>query len=69
MIARLAGEMIAPPKPCTVRAAISSPRELATAQASEASTNSAMPAMNTRRRPSRSEARPPSSRKPANVSV
>ena len=69
MIARLAGEITAPPMPCSVRAPISSVRESASAHASDAIANSAVPARNTRRRPSRSAARPPSSRKPANVSV
>ncbi len=69
MIARLAGEITAPPMPCSARAPISSVRESASAHASDASANSAVPARNTRRRPSRSAARPPSSRKPANVSV
>ncbi|HTZ87872.1 MAG TPA: hypothetical protein VMB05_14490 [Solirubrobacteraceae bacterium] len=69
MIARLAGEITAPPTPCSARAAISIEEESASAQTSEASENNAVPARNTRRRPSRSAARPPSNRKPANVSV
>ena len=40
-----------------------------TAQTSDARPNRAVPAMKTRRRPSRSAARPPSIRKPANVRV
>src|SRR5262249_50513532 len=64
-----AGESTAPPTPCSVRAVSSRPRELASAHASEESVNSAVPARNTRRRPSRSAQRPPSIRKPANVSV
>src|SRR4029077_5996521 len=59
-----AGVMIAPPRPCTARATISIPSDCANPQTSEASVNSATPTMNTRRRPSRSAARPPSSRKP-----
>ena len=69
MIASVAGEMIAAPSPCTARAAISTPIEPESPQASDATENSATPAMNTRRRPSRSAARPPSSRKPPNVIV
>ena len=41
----------------------------ASAQASEAAVNSASPAMNMRLRPSRSAARPPSSRNPPKVSA
>ena len=69
MIDSVAGDSTAPPRPWTARAPISSPRESASAQASEDSANSAVPARNTRRRPSRSAERPPSIRKPANVSV
>ena len=43
--------------------------ELANPPASEASANSTSPPMNTRRRPSRSAIRPPSSRKPPNTST
>ena len=42
---------------------------VASAQASEAAVNSASPAMNMRLRPSRSAARPPSSRNPPKVSA
>ena len=59
--------MIAPPSPCTARDAISIPSDCASPHASEASVKSATPTMNTRRRPSRSAARPPSSRKPPNA--
>ncbi len=69
MIESAAGERIAAPRPCTARAAISIPSELDRPQASEAAVNSATPTMNTRRRPSRSAARPPSSRKPPKVSA
>ncbi len=69
MIESVAGEMIAAPMPCTARAATSTPIEPASPQASEAAENSASPAMNIRRRPSRSAARPPSSSKPPNVIV
>ena len=45
------------------------PSDWARPQTRDAPENSAMPAMNSRRRPSRSAARPPSSRKPPNISV
>jgi hypothetical protein len=61
--------MIAPPKPWTSLAAISTPDDVARPLASEAAMNSSTPVMKTWRRPSRSAARPPSSRKPANVSA
>jgi hypothetical protein len=64
-----AGDRIAAPRPCTARAAISCPSVSANPPASEASANSTRPDMNTRRRPSRSAMRPPSSRKPPNVST
>jgi len=64
-----AGAMTAPPRPWTARAAISTPWLSARPPASEATLNSASPATNTRRRPSRSAARPPRSRKPAKVTV
>ena len=64
-----AGATIAPPRPCAARAAISRTLLSASPPASEASANSVSPKTNTRRRPSRSAARPPSSRKPANVTV
>ena len=54
MIASVAGDTTAPPKPWSARAPISIARESASAHASEASTNRAVPATNTRRRPSRS---------------
>jgi hypothetical protein len=69
MIERVAGDSTAPLKPCRPRAPISSPRESASAQTSEDRANIAVPARNTRRRPSRSAKRPPSIRKPAKVSV
>ena len=43
MIASVAGEMIAAPSPCTARAAISTPIEPASPQASDATENSATP--------------------------
>jgi hypothetical protein len=69
MIASVAGETTAPPKPCSARAPISIERVSASAQASEDMTNRAVPATNTRRRPSRSADRPPSIKKPAKVIV
>ena len=69
MIERAAGETIAPPSPCAPRATSSMPSDCESPQISEAAANSAMPAMNSRRRPSRSARRPPSSRKPPNISV
>src|SRR4051794_1872918 len=64
-----AGEMIAAPRPWTARAVISQPSDCARPPASEARLKSTRPPMNTRRRPKRSAARPPSSRKPPKVSV
>ena len=69
MIDSVAGETIAPAKPCSARTPISSPRDEASAQMSEESANSPVPKRNTRRRPSRSAERAPSMRKPAKVSV
>ena len=69
MIDSAAGETIAPPSPCRPRATSSIPSDCESPQSSEAPENSAIPAMNRRRRPSRSAARPPSSRKPPNISV
>jgi hypothetical protein len=59
--------MIAAPRPWTARAPNSTPALLARPQTSEASVNSTRPTMKTRRRPSRSAIRPPSSRKPPKV--
>ncbi len=67
MIESAAGEMIAAPKPWTAREAISTPSDEASPQANEAVVNTITPARNTRRRPSRSAARPPSSRNPPKV--
>ena len=61
--------MIAAPRPWTARAAISAPIEPAKPQTSDAAEKRAIPIMNMRRRPSRSPARPPSSRKPPNAIV
>src|SRR4029079_3728498 len=62
------GVMIAAAMPCTTRAATSASTDPASPHASEASANSAVPVMNTRRRPSRSAARPPSSKRPPKLS-
>ena len=59
-----AGDIIAAPKPWASRAPTSSPWLSANPQASEEAANSAVPAISSRRRPSRSPARPPSSRNP-----
>ena len=69
MIDSAAGETIAAPSPCTARATISQPSDWAIPPANEATENSTSPSMNMRLRPSRSESRPPSSRKPPKVSV
>ena len=53
-IVRLSGRMIAPPKPCTVRATISSEALGASAHVAEASVKRARPTVKTRRRPKRS---------------
>ncbi|MDT4856514.1 hypothetical protein FQZ97_909070 [compost metagenome] len=50
--------MIAAPKPCAVRAAISSPSVGARLHSAEATVNKAMPAISRRRRPIRSPSRP-----------
>src|SRR3954454_19764782 len=68
-IDRAAGETIAAPRPWTARAVMSHPSDCARPPASEASAKSTRPPMKTRRRPKRSAARPPSSRKPTKVSV
>ena len=61
MIASAAGESMAAPRPWPARAANSVAAPPASAEASEASVKTLRPARNTRRRPSRSAARPPSS--------
>jgi len=63
-IDRAAGERIAAPKPWAARAAISSPWLVANPASSEATATTISPPMNPRRLPSRSAARPPSSKKP-----
>src|SRR6266576_1813433 len=67
-IASAAGSTIAAPSPWTPRITIRKVSVVASAQASDAAVKSARPIIITRRRPSRSAARPPSSRNPPNVS-
>ena len=67
MRASAAGATIAPPAPCTTRAASSHAWEVANPPAREAAENSSRPVTNIRRRPSRSPARPPSSSSPPNA--
>ena len=62
-----AGETTAAPKPCTPRAMIRTPSDHARPQRSDAAVKTATPTMKTRLRPSRSAARPPSSRNPPKV--
>ncbi len=64
-----AGETIAAPRPCAARAATSCHESAAMPQASDAAANTTSPMTSTRRRPSRSAARPPISMKPPNVSM
>src|SRR3984957_19597739 len=67
--ASTAGEASAPPTPWIARAASSIPAVVARPPASEASVKMVRPAMNMRRRPRMSPARPPSNSSPPNVSV
>src|SRR4051812_25447252 len=69
MIESAAGETSAPPRPCSARPAISIPDDWARPLSSDAAENTMTPATNSRLRPSRSAARPPSSRKPPKTSV
>ena len=64
-----AGETSAAPSPCSARPAMSTLELCAKALTAEASENRMTPMVNSRLRPSRSAARPPSSRKPPNSSV
>ena len=57
-IDRVDGEVIAAPRPCTVRAAISVPMPRAAPASTEPSTNTATPAMKMRFRPTWSPTRP-----------
>ncbi len=61
-----AGETSAAPRPCSERNAISDPSDHASPSSSELTVKSASPAMNSRRRPSRSAIRPPSRSMPPN---
>ena len=61
MIDSAAGDSIAAPRPCPARAAKKTAALVASAEASEATVNTPRPVRKTRRRPSRSAARPPSS--------
>ena len=56
---RVSGATIAPPTPCTVRAASSAPADGASAAAAEAAVKSASPPRNSRRRPKRSASAAP----------
>jgi hypothetical protein len=67
--ARLPGTISAPPTPCAARAAMREAEPGAAAQPAEASANTAMPARNTRRRPKRSPAAPPTSTKAPSMRV
>ena len=68
-IERAAGSMIAAPTPWTARLPIRNASPVASPHASDAAVNTAKPTIRIRRRPSRSAARPPSSRSPPNVSA
>lgn len=68
-IDRAAGETSAAPRPWKPRAMISTSPELASAFASEAALKTARPMRKSLRRPIRSAARPPSSRKPPKTRV
>jgi hypothetical protein len=63
------GERIAPAAPWARRAAMSIPAETERPQISEVTAKRPSPIMKSMRRPRRSPARPPSSRKPPNVSA
>ena len=69
MIASAAGEMNAAPSPCSPRQAMSIPELWARPLSSDATVKTTRPKRNSRLRPSRSPARPPSSRKPPKTSV
>jgi len=69
MIESAAGETSAPPSPCSARAATSCPDVVASPLSSEATEKMVTPHRNSLRRPIRSPALPPSSRKPPNTSV
>jgi hypothetical protein len=64
-----AGRTIAAPSPCRKRIGIKTESAVASPQPSDAAVNTNRPAIRMRRRPRRSAARPPSSRKPPKVSA
>jgi hypothetical protein len=66
IIPKITAEVSAPPTPCTNRAPINTPCDGATAHASDATVNTANPARNTRRCPTRSPNRPASNNNPPN---
>ncbi len=63
------GITMAPPRPCTARAAISQPIDGASAAAALASVKITRPMVNTRRRPNRSPRAAPVNRNTAKVNV
>ena len=69
MIDSAVGVMIAAPTPWITRAARSAAGDQASPHMSDAAVKSRTPAMNTRRRPSRSAARPPSKSRPPKLSA
>ena len=66
---RVSGVTIAPPSPCTARAAMSASTEGASAAATDAAVKMPSPITKSRRRPKRSPSAAPVRRKTANVSV
>ena len=68
-IASAAGEIVAAPRPWIARAPISAVSDQARPQSSEPRAKMTSPAMKTRRRPSTSAVRPPSSRNPPKTSA
>ena len=69
MIDSAAGETSAPPRPWSPRVATSQVSLVASPLSSDANEKIATPQRNSLRRPNRSPARPPSSRKPPKISV
>src|SRR3954469_14436144 len=69
MMDSAAGETSAAPRPCSARDATSHSDDVASPLSSDAVVKTITPATKTLRRPTRSPARPPSSRKPPNTSV
>ena len=61
--------IIAPPRPCTARAMLSTVGEPASPHTNEAATNTTMPVTNTSRRPSRSASEPDASSSVASPSA